>query len=87
MAYRRPPDEPPRPQRTTIIPEPAEEKIAEPELEQRVAITLGVADGFKLGCGLILAGVTFYFALIMVVAVAFLFAMLLNLPLPFGLGR
>lgn len=52
--------------------------------EQRVAITLSVADGFKFGCGLILAGVAFYFVLIILVAAALLLATILNLPLPFG---
>lgn len=56
------------------------------EDEPRVAITLGVADGFKFGCGVILAGIAFYFVLIIVVATAFLLASLLNLPLPFGLA-
>lgn len=56
------------------------------EDEQRVAITLTVSDGFRFGCGLILAGLTAYFALIMVVAVAFLVATILGLPLPFGIG-
>ena len=55
--------------------------------EQRVAITLGVGDGFKFGCGMLLAGVAFYFAMIMVAATAVLFAMILGLPLPFGLGH
>lgn len=64
------------------------EQLPEEDLEQRVAITLGVSDGFKFGCGMILAGVAFYFALIIVVAVALLVALILNLPLPFGLpGR
>jgi|GEM_PF-2244770 len=56
-------------------------------VEQRVAITLGVSDGFKFGCGLLLAGAAFYFALIMVAATAVLVAMVLGIPLPFGLGR
>ncbi|HLH74083.1 MAG TPA: hypothetical protein VKX96_12425 [Chloroflexota bacterium] len=63
------------------------EELSE-EFDQRVAITLGVSDGFKFGCGLILAGVAFYFALIIVVAFALLVALILNLPLPFGMpGR
>ncbi|MGH2459521.1 MAG: hypothetical protein ACRDIY_11730 [Chloroflexota bacterium] len=58
------------------------------EEEQRVAITVGVADGFKFGCGMILAGIAFYFALIILVAAALLLALVFNLPLPFGLtGR
>jgi hypothetical protein len=83
MSYRRPPEDPPRVLHAPPVAEPVAEAPA--DVEQRVAITLSVADGFKFGCGLILAGVAFYFALIMVVAVALLFAMLLNLPLPFGL--
>lgn len=78
--------------RNRPLPEPA----PEPELEdddiesageQRVAITLSVGDGFKFGCGMLLAGVAFYFALIIVAATALLFATILGLPLPFGLGH
>lgn len=68
---------------TLAPPDLEEEDLLE---EQRVAITLSVADGFKFGCGMILAGVAFYFALIIVVAAALLLAMVLNLPLPFGLS-
>jgi hypothetical protein len=75
----------PRVTRPPSAPEPAEERWADEE--QRVAITLTVGDGFKFGCGLILAGVAFYFALIMVVAAAFLVATILNLPLPFAPTR
>jgi hypothetical protein len=65
----------------------AEESPVEPvEEEQRVAISVSVADGYRFGCGLILAALTAYFALILVVAVAFLVATILGLPLPFGLG-
>lgn len=88
MAYQRPPGRAGgnlRPPTTPpIVESPADEALAEEE--QRVAITLSVADGFKLGCGLILAGVAFYFALIIVVAAAFLVAIILGLPLPFGLA-
>ena len=70
----------PRVTRPPAAPEPTEEHWTDEE--QRVAITLTVGDGFKFGCGLILAGVAFYFALIMVVAAAFLVATILNLPLP-----
>lgn len=58
------------------------------EEEPRVAITVGVADGFKFGCGMILAGIAFYFVLMIMVAAALLLALIFNLPLPFGLtGR
>ena len=69
----------------SVAPPSVNESTAEYD-EPRVAITLGITDGFKFGCGLILAGVAFYFVLIIVVAVALLLAMLLNLPLPFGLS-
>jgi hypothetical protein len=74
----------PKPSRPAAPPEAAEERPADEE--QRVAITLSVGEGFKFGCGVILAGVAFYFALIIVVAAAYLVATILNLPLPFG-GR
>jgi len=70
--------------RSVVVPEDVDD--AEVVDEQRVAITLGVGDGFKFGCGMILAGVAFYFALIIMVAAAMLLAIILNLPLPFGLG-
>ncbi|HLG51924.1 MAG TPA: hypothetical protein VKY56_09890 [Chloroflexota bacterium] len=76
--------------RTPRVPEASTARADDPETvgeeEPSVAISLGVADGFRFGCGLILAGIAFYFALIIVVATAFLVALALNLPLPFGLG-
>ena len=54
------------------------------EDEQRVAITLNVLDGFRFGCGLLLAGVGFGFALIVVVGVAVVFSAILGIPLPFS---
>jgi len=57
-----------------------EEDDIDSSVEQRVAITLGVGDGFKFGCGMLLAGVAFYFALIIVAATALLFATILGLP-------
>jgi hypothetical protein len=60
----------------------------EADVEQRVAITLDISDGFRFGCGFILAGVAFYFALMIVVAVAVLVAAILGVPVPFvGSGR
>jgi hypothetical protein len=55
-------------------------------VEQSVAITLGIADGFKFGCGLLLAAIAFYFVVLLVVAFALVIAAILGLPLPFGLG-
>src|ERR1035437_2747999 len=52
--------------------------------EQSVAITLNVIDGFRFGCGLILAGVGFGFALIVVVLLAVVVSAILGLPLPFS---
>jgi hypothetical protein len=54
------------------------------EVEQRVAVTLDISDGFRFGCGFILAGVAFYFALVIVVVVAILVATILGIPLPFS---
>jgi hypothetical protein len=68
-----------------LPPDDAIEEV-EPAEEPRVTITLGVSDGFRFGCGLLLAGIAFYFGVILVVAVALLVAALLGLPLPFGLG-
>jgi len=71
--------------RPSVVVDPPDERLADDE--QRVAITLGVGDGFKFGCGFILAGIAFYFALIIVVGAAFLVATILNLPIPFGPGH
>jgi len=72
----------------SAVTETAQPVTGEPEqvVEQRVAITLGVVDGFKFGCGLLLAGIAFYFALLLIVGAAMLVALILGLPLPFGLG-
>ncbi len=67
-----------------VVPDEVEDEAHEEE--QRVAITLSVGDGFKFGCGMILAGIAFYFVLIIMVAAALLLAEILNLPLPFGLS-
>jgi hypothetical protein len=67
-----------------VVPDETEDQGYEEE--QRVAITLSVGDGFKFGCGMILAGIAFYFVLIIMVAAALLLAEILNLPLPFGLS-
>lgn len=87
MAYQRPSgraSETARPPAPPVVDNPNLENVS--ETDPRVAITVSVSDGFRFGCGLILAGVAFYFALIMVVAVAFLVATILGLPLPFGIG-
>jgi hypothetical protein len=84
------PEEPPRTRAYVPVTEAAPATVAEAErqrVEQRVAITLSVSDGFRFGCGVLLAVVACYFALLMVVAAALLVATVLNLPLPFGLGR
>jgi hypothetical protein len=49
--------------------------------------SLTVSDGFKFGCGLILAGVAFYFILVIVSALAFLIFTILGIGLPFALGQ
>ena len=66
--------------------EPDDPAIPAQRDEPRVAITVGVADGFRFGCGLILAGAVFYAAFILLVALAVGVAMLLNVPLPLGIG-
>ncbi len=71
---------------TAVTSAPESPEVPVSDVEQRVAITLSVADGFKFGCGLLLAGLAFYFAVVLVVGVALLFAAILGLPLPFGLG-
>lgn len=67
-----------------VVPDETEDSAYEEE--ERVAITLSVGDGFKFGCGMILAAISFYFVLIIMVAAALLLAEILNLPLPFGLA-
>lgn len=47
---------------------------------------LTVNDGFRFGCGFILAWLAFYFAAIIVLAIGVLIAMLFNVNLPLG-GR
>ncbi len=58
--------------------------VADTSIEQRVAITLNVADGFRFGCGFLLACAGFYFGLLILVALALLVAVILGVPLPFG---
>ena len=43
---------------------------------------LTVNDGFRFGCGFILAALAFYFALVIVVALGVLIALLFNIDLP-----
>ncbi|MBI4322320.1 MAG: hypothetical protein HY675_27825 [Chloroflexi bacterium] len=43
---------------------------------------LTISDGFRFGCGFILAFVAFYFAAIILVTGSILLAMLLNVPVP-----
>ncbi|HEY3079510.1 MAG TPA: hypothetical protein VGM69_06355 [Chloroflexota bacterium] len=45
---------------------------------------LTVNDGFRFGCGFILAALAFYFALVIVVALGVLIALLFNIDLPVG---
>jgi hypothetical protein len=47
---------------------------------------LTVNDGFRFGCGFILALLAFYFAIVIVLALGVLLALLFNISLPFG-GR
>lgn len=44
---------------------------------------LSVGDGFKFGCGMLLAGLAFAFSIVIVGTVGLLVATLLNLPIPF----
>jgi hypothetical protein len=62
-------------------------QVPEQEEEQRVAITLGVVDGLRFGCGLVLAGVGFGFGLIVVVAMAVIVSSILGIPLPLSGSR
>lgn len=55
------------------------------KIHVRSMSNLSVADGFKFGCGLILAGVAFYFVLIIVSALVFLLVTLLDISLPTGI--
>lgn len=43
---------------------------------------VSIGDGFKLGCGMILAALAFSFSLVILGTVALLVATLLNLPVP-----
>ncbi len=61
------------------------EEQAIPEVVEGYPARLTVADGFRFGCGFLLAFVAFNFVLAMLVATVILLAMLLNLPLPFGI--
>lgn len=54
--------------------------------EPRVAISVGVADGFRFGCGILLAGAVFYCGLAVVIAIVVVLATLLGIPLPMGIG-
>ena len=54
------------------------------DVGQSVAITLNVMDGFRLGCGLILAGFGLVFGLIVVVLMALVVTAILGIPLPFS---
>jgi hypothetical protein len=45
---------------------------------------LTVNDGFRFGCGFILAAMAFYFALVIVVALGVLIALLFNVTIPLG---
>lgn len=90
MADVNPPIDPRRPPRARqnvgVSSEPPVQTDSDDSAEPRVAITISVADGFRLGCGIILAGALFYAALVVLVALVVGLAMLLNLPLPFGIG-
>lgn len=43
---------------------------------------LSIGDGFKFGCGVILAGLAFAFSLVIVGTIAMIAATLLSIPLP-----
>ena len=88
MADTRPRPQPRLPARPSgYTPVEAAGDVANPvdaEVEQRVAIRLDISDGFRFGCGFILAGLAFYFALVIVVVVAILVSAILGIPLPFS---
>ncbi|MCL4458890.1 MAG: hypothetical protein M1136_09630 [Chloroflexi bacterium] len=60
------------------VPE-TEPQITFTEGEHRVRLTVG--DGFKLGCGLILAWLAFFLALFILITATILAAILLNVPI------
>ncbi|MBI2939008.1 MAG: hypothetical protein HYY04_01110 [Chloroflexi bacterium] len=63
---------------TEMIESPA----AEPVL---TGPALTVGDGFRFGCGLILAGVAFYFLVVIAIALFALVAVIFDIPLPINL--
>ena len=68
----------------TIHDEPvASDDYAEDEPIQTAPL-LTVGDGFRFGCGLILAMVAFTFLVVIASALSLLLAILLDLPLPFN---
>ncbi len=63
---------------------PPEEEL--PAEEPRVSdLRLTVADGFRFGCGFLLAGLAFAFILLIAAAALGVAALLVGVPLPFGL--
>ena len=56
-----------------------EERLAVDEFEP--GVHLSVADGFRFGCGFVLAGIGFYFAVIVIGALALAAAGLLGSPI------
>jgi hypothetical protein len=74
------------PSYTGVTAEPASAAESVVEAEPRVAISVGVADGFRFGCGMLLAGAVFYCGLVVVVAILVVVAALFGIPLPLGIG-
>ena len=63
---------------------PPEPEYGSAEPEAAVG-RLTVADGFRFGCGFLLALAAFSFVLAILAAAVVLVAMLVGLPLPFGI--
>lgn len=45
---------------------------------------LTIGDGFRFGCGFIFAGVAFFFAAVIALALLYLATLLLGVPVPLG---
>jgi hypothetical protein len=71
---------------TGITSEAAKPADSALDVEPRVAITVGVADGFRFGCGMLLSAAVFYCGLVVVLAIVVVLATLLGIPLPMGIG-
>lgn len=68
----------------TISDQPVEAGDYAEEESIPTAPLLTVGDGFRFGCGLILAVIAFSFLVVIATALSLLLAILLDLPLPFN---